>query len=187
MTDSAAPTDHRAATPRKTFVLDHLIGPHRGTRQVLVGDRLRIGTASDAEVHFQVLQTAAVALHHATLQRQGSDYQLNAEPGARVDVNGASVATRTLAPGDVLRFGVRGPVARFRRVTPRRQRYKSVGEVVEDCIECARADGATRLGQAARLLKAAPAALIMQTAPWARAGLVMLLVALVGATALLLL
>ena len=51
MTDADEATNHHVAPPRDAFVLDHLVGPHRGTRQVLAGDVLQIGTGVDAAVH----------------------------------------------------------------------------------------------------------------------------------------
>ena len=186
MTDAKVAIDNDGVPPRGTCVLDHLVGPHRGTRQVLAGDGLRIGTGTDAVIHFPAARASSVAAYHATLRRRGDGYQLSAEPGQPVEVNGVLVEAHILTSGDVLKFGIAGPVARFRRLIARHTRYKSMGEVVEDCLECARHDGATPLGQIALFLRAVPTAVIMQTTPWARAGLTALVLALVGATALLL-
>ena len=185
MSDSAASATPPSGASRNAYVLDHLSGTHRGTRQVLSGEFLRVGTAGDSAVHFPIAQAPAVALHHAVLQQQGSDYVLMVESGQHVEVNGKVVETHTLAPGDVIRFGTGGPIVRFRRLDRRPGTYKSMSEVLGDCADSARLETNSQFQRAAMFLRNAPVALLKQPAPWLRATLVITVVLLLSLSAML--
>ncbi|MEE8523806.1 MAG: FHA domain-containing protein, partial [Thermoanaerobaculia bacterium] len=103
---------------RPVPVVVHLSGKLRGTTERLSGDRLRIGTAAEAEVHFPADREPAVAESHAHLTRSGETYALHAEPGQRVWVNGERADTVELRSGDVLEIGPSGPTLRFRLYEP---------------------------------------------------------------------
>ncbi len=168
-----------------TPVLDHLVGTHQGTRQAFSESSLRIGTASDAAVHFPA-DHPAVATNHATLIRQGAHYLLAAEPGRHVEVNGEPVTSRRLVDGDTIRIGEEGPVVRFRLYEEGRTPYKSIPEAFRDCVDCARFGSETWPGRAGLFLQAMPRELFMQTSPWSRAAILLLLALLLTTTGLLL-
>ena len=86
-------------------VVVHLSGKLRGTTERLSGPSLKIGTALDAEVHFPADHEPEVAESHATLERRGSTWVLEVEPGQAVWVNGERVETRELRSGTSSRWG----------------------------------------------------------------------------------
>ena len=63
---SSTPPPADSGAGATTPVRDHLVGTHQGTRQAFSEAPLRIGTASDAAIHFPA-DHPAVAMHHATL------------------------------------------------------------------------------------------------------------------------
>ncbi len=161
--------------------LFHLTGSRRGTTDALVDDTVRIGTASDTEIHLPADREPDVAAHHATLHRRGSTYQLRAEPGREVWVNGEPVEDLVLASGDVLRIGKDGPRLRFRLYQRGHPLYRSMAEVLEDCVDCAQIESASAIGRAAIFFKMAPVGIATQTSPRFRGSL--LLVVLLAAIA----
>ena len=166
-------------------MLDHLVGTHQGARQVFSEASLRIGTASDAAIHFPA-DHPAVATNHATLSRQGTQYLLAAEPGRHVEVNGEPVTSRRLVDGDTIRIGEEGPVVRFRLYEEGRTPYKSIPEAFRDCVDCARLGSETWPGRVGLFLQAMPRELYMQTSPWSRGAILLILALLLTTTGLLL-
>ena len=145
--------------------LFHLTGSRRGTTETLLRDTVRIGTASDTEIHVPADREPAVAPHHATLHRRGLTYQLRAEPGHPVWVNGEPVEEMVLASGDVIRLGQGGPRLRFRLFERGQPGYRSMAEVLADCVDCAQEEGSTTFDQAQLFLRRAPWDLATQTSP----------------------
>lgn len=170
-------------TPRPMVV--HLSGSRRGTTERLSGDTLRIGTAADTEIHFPADREPLISPLHATLRRQGATYELQAEPEQPVWVNGQPVTQATLGSGDVVRIGEAGPLLRFRLYRGGTNAYKSVGDTLSDCVDCARHGGKTPLDRAAIFLTGMPRELATQTAPWFRSVVVLVLVALAVGIAML--
>lgn len=168
-----------------THVMDHLLGIHRGTRQVLWGEFILVGTSTDAQIHFPSDREPSVAPHHVTLERKATSYLLKVEPDGKVLVNGESVEIRMLVDGDIIQIGEGGPVLRFRSYKKERTSYKSISEVFEDCADRARFGAPTSLRRAAIFLNAMPRDLMTQTSPWSRGVIVSLLVLLFAATAVL--
>ncbi len=161
--------------------LFHLTGSRRGTTEALAEDTVRIGTAPDTEIHLPADREPDVAAHHATLHRRGSTYRLRAEPGRPVRVNGEPAEDWVLAPGDVLRIGEDGPRLRFRVYRRGHPLYRSMAEVLEDCVDCAQIEGSSPISRAAIFFKMAPAGIATGTSPRFRGSL--LLVILLAATA----
>ena len=158
-------------------VIVHLSGARRGTTQRLRGNRLRIGTGPEVEVH--VAHEPAVASHHATLVHRGDTYELETEPARPVWVNGQPAEHQVLSSGDVLEIGRDGPILRFRLYPPGSPAYKTPGEAFADCVACARHSSNTPVGRAAMLLAGTPRELATQTSRWFRAVMVIGMVALV--------
>ncbi len=161
--------------------LFHLTGSRRGTTEALVEDTVRIGTASDTEIHLPADREPDVAAHHATLHRRGLTYQRRAEPGRRVWVNGEPVAELVLAAGDVLRIGDDGPRLRFRVYQHGHPLYHSMAEVLEDCVDCAQIESRSAIGRAAIFFKMAPVGIATQTSP--RFRVYLLVIVLIASTA----
>ena len=160
--------------------LFHLTGSRRGTTEALTEETVRVGTAPDTEIHLPTDRESDVAAHHATLRRRGRTYQLRAEPGCRVWVNGEPVTEMVLASGDVMRIGDDDPRLRFRVYKRGHPLYRSMAEVLEDCVDCAQIEGSSPVSRAAIFFKMAPMEVATQTSPRFRSSL--LLVVLLAAT-----
>ena len=169
-----------------TLVLDCLSGVSRGRRELLSATTVRIGTSTNAAIHFPADEEPAVAGEHATLTQQGPSYLLRAVPGQRVEVNGEAVEARLLVPGDRIRVGEGGPVLRFRLYKPGRNPYKSISEALVDCVDYARQQSVTPWGRVVRFLRAMPRELFSQTSPWSRGSVLLLLALLLVTTGVLL-
>lgn len=167
----SGPIDQNFQAPVPVVV--HLSGSRRGTTQRLRGRTLRIGTASEAEIH---VAGEPVAEHHATLSLRGSTYGIRAETGRAVWVNGDRVEVLTLQSGDVIEIGAEGPVLRFRLYPPGSPAFKSLAEVFADCIDCARLAAPTFPARAAVLVGGAMRELTTQTSWRVRGGLIAFLV-----------
>lgn len=152
-------SDHGLPVP----VVVHLSGPRRGAAVTLSGEEIRVGTDPAMDLRLSSGPKPSVAGHHITLIRRGASYELSAESGHDVWVNGEPVERLVLASGDVLELGSGGAILRFRLypegTTPRR----SVAEVFSDCLECAAHGSESRLGRAAMVLGALPYDMAMRT------------------------
>ncbi len=173
---NASEADPSPGTPIPVVV--HLSRDRRGTTQRLVGEALRIGTSSEAEIRLPNEGAVGVGGYHATLTRRGQTYELETAPGRKVWVNGDPTERLVLASGDLLEIGEGGPVLRFRLYPPGSRAYKTLAEAFSDCVDCARLASDRRLGQTAVFLAGAPRELATQTSRWFRAGVVAVLVLL---------
>lgn len=166
----------RGTRPQPVIV--HLSGAHRGTTQLVYGERIRIGTGADTEIHFPPDREPAVSALHAELRREGSHYALFAAPGETVRVNNELVESRVLGSNDLIEIGENGPFLRYRVYHGAGRPYKTVGEAFSDCIDCARRSDSGLLGRLGILLTGIPRELLTQTAPWSRTAAGTLLVVL---------
>ncbi len=179
--NATTPVDPQRPDLGPVSVIVHLSGGRRGTTQRLRGPRLRIGTAPDSEIH--VAHEPSVGLHHATLLRRGSSYELVAEGDHPVWVNGRRVEDGILDSGDVIEVGKDGPILRFRLYPPGSRAYKSPKEAFSDCIECARNSTESSLGQVATLITTTPRELATQTSILFRVSMIIAMVVLLTVVA----
>ncbi len=163
-------------------VVVHLSGKLRGTTERLSGSPLRIGTASDADVHFPADGEPAVAAEHAVLEPQAGRGAVRAAPERPLWVNGEPVESQELASGDMLEIGRGGPLLRFRLYEPGSGAYKTMSEAFSDCVDCARYGADGTLARAGVLMRGVPHELATQTAPWFRAVVALALVLLTAST-----
>ncbi len=75
---------------------------------------------------------------------------------------------------------------RFRLYEEGRTPHTSIPEAVRDCVDCARLGGETWPGRAGLFLQAMPRELFIQTSPWSRGAILLLLALLLTTTGLLL-
>jgi S1-C subfamily serine protease len=148
----------------------------------LGGPHLHIGTDPSADIRIPLDTAPLPQPRHAVLERRGDTYEVVAEPGADVWVNGEKVDRLVLASGDVLEIGRDGAILRFRLYPAGTQPYKSLPEVFSDCIECARSE-ATMVRKAGSLAMRIPFDLATKTTRRFRF-LIVAAVALLAATTL---
>jgi S1-C subfamily serine protease len=165
-------------------VIVFLSGSRRGTLLRLGGQHLHIGTDEANAIRVPMDTEPLPMPRHATLVHRGETYELVAEPGAEVWVNGEQVEQLVLASGDVIEIGRDGSVMRFRLYDPGTEPYKSLPEVFSDCMECVRAEtGMVR--KATTLAVSVPRELVTRTSRRFRVLMVAALVTLMGSTAFL--
>jgi S1-C subfamily serine protease len=121
-------------------VVVFLSGSRRGTTLRLAGEHLHIGTDPEAAIRIPMDTAPLPKPWHAVLMRRGDSYEVFAEEGADVWVNGERVEHLVLASGDVMEIGRDGAVLRFRLYEAGTEPYKSLPQVVSDCLECAKAE-----------------------------------------------
>lgn len=181
----------QAAEASAATTLDHpipvivfLSGSRRGTTLRLAGDHLHIGTDPEAEIRVPMDTAPLPQPWHAVLMRRGGTYEVFAEEGADVWVNGERVDHLVLASGDVMEIGRDGAVLRFRLYESGMEPYKSLPQVVSDCLECAKAEPHT-VGKLWALAMGIPFELATRTSRVFRLVMVVALVMLAGSTAVL--
>lgn len=181
----------QAAEASAATALDHpipvivfLSGSRRGTTLRLAGDHLHIGTDPEAEIRVPMDTAPLPQPWHAVLMRRGGTYEVFAEEGADVWVNGERVDHLVLASGDVMEIGRDGAVLRFRLYESGLEPYKSLPQVFSDCLECAKAEPHPA-GKLWALAMGIPFELATRTSRVFRLVMVVALVTLAGSTAVL--
>ncbi len=158
-------------------VLDHIGGPLRGSRQVLTGQQQSIGTGEDAFIHFPALRTPDVLARHATLTKEEDSYRIRTEADAYVLVNGTRVTEHVLEHGDLIRLGETGPLLRYRNVAMSsggqltaegKNAPKLMKEVLDDCVDGARAETSSGIRQGLIVLSNLPKDITTQSSPVAK-------------------
>ena len=160
------------------FVIFHLSGMRRGRFEALTGDRLRIGTAPDAEIRLPT-EEPQVAGHHATLHRRPDGWELATVGPRGVWVNGERVERARLRAGDLIEVGQAGPVLRLRHYPAGSKAYKSPAEAFGDCVVTVANLEGSALSRALAFATGVPRELATQTSLRFRA-LVLLAIAILG-------
>ena len=177
-------TDHDVPRPGEEHpipVVFFLSGSRRGTMLRIGGDHLHIGTDPEAEIRIPMDTSPLPHPWHAVLMRRGETYEVFAEEGAEVWVNGERVDQMVLASGDVMEIGRDGAVLRFRLYDPDTVPYKSLPQVFSDCFECARAEDHP-VGKVRALAMGIPWELMTRTSRPFRLLMVVALLVLAGST-----
>ncbi len=168
-----------------TSVLVHLSGSRRGFSHRLSGNEIRVGTGPGMDIRLPLDTEPLPSPHHATLRCRGQTYEVVAEGGSEVWVNGERVSRFTLASGDVLEIGRDGAVLRYRVYDAGVAPYKTMTQVFGDCLDCARQSGRGPVGKAAMMFTDLPKQLLTQTARTFRLSVLTVLILLGFGTALL--
>jgi serine protease Do len=158
-------------------VIVHLSGPRRGATDRLAGEFLTIGSSEEADVHLVDLDPGHKPDIRGGLVCRGATYELVAEPGRKVWVNGVETSRTDLDSGDVIEVGRGGPLLRYRLYPPESAAYKTVAEAFDDCLECTKHGEAGRIRRATAFAVGFPRELLTQTSRVFRATV---MVALLG-------
>jgi len=163
-------------------VIVFLSGSRRGTILRLGGEHLHIGTDPEAKIRIPMDTAPLPKPWHAVLMRRGDTYEVFAEEDADVWVNGERVERLVLASGDIMEIGRDGAVLRFRLYESGTEPYKSLPQVLSDCLECAKAEPHP-VGKLRAVAMGIPWELATRTSRPFRTLMVVALVALAGSTA----
>jgi len=174
--DPSAPQGARSsdATP----VLVFLSGPRRGHMEVLSGDLIGLGLGPARAI----MPGDVAAARHATLRRRGGTYEIEAEPGRAIWVNGEQLDRLVLASGDVIEVGKGGDVVRFRIYGTGARVNKTVHEAFSDCLDCARHGSDKPVGKLAIFLTGLPVELATRTSAVFRVSISVVLIAVAAGT-----
>jgi len=142
-------SDNPAIVQSTTASLEHLTGSARGTASWLVGVEVDVSLGSDhririAEPDTGVPQDTIVARLH----RSKGSYEIEALNDYPLWINGKLVVARQLEQRDLIEFGDAGPLCRYRIYQQGSRVRKSLGDMVNDCIDYTRV---SRKPRAARL------------------------------------
>jgi S1-C subfamily serine protease len=144
--------DNLATIQAITASLEHLTGPARGTASWLIGTTVDVSLGSGhmiriAEPDSELPQDTIVARLH----RSKGSYEIEALNDYPLWINGTPVDTKQLEQRDLIEFGDVGPLCRYRLYPQGSRVRKSLGDMVNDCIDYTRV---SRKPRAARLLGA---------------------------------
>ena len=123
--------------PATVAVLEHLSGPSIGSETYLYSDEISVGLSPDRHLtirrskHTQTAETSAVAI--ASLARSGHTYSLKAENGKSIWINGRRVQSAELIDSDIIEFGEKGPLSRFRLLDTSQHSRRYFSEICSDC------------------------------------------------------
>ncbi len=171
-----------AKTGQSIAVLEHLSGPLLGTRTILSGRTIAIHV--DPERRLRAVEPGDVgdeaADPVATLTRGEGTYHLKAENGHSVWVNGRQVGEAELVHTDIVEFGEKGPLSRFRLIGSATHSRRYFSDICADCwdyMQTSRKPALVRIGHA---VGDGFKRLVSETTIFFRAGVVVTLVLLVA-------
>ena len=137
-----------------TASLEILTGPARGTASWLSGTSLEI-SLNDADM-IRVAKAGSEPLQEgvvARLHRCGDGYEIEARQQSPLWINGNRVESKQLQQRDLIEFGEKGPLSRYRIHQQGDRLKRSLGDMLDDCIDYTRVSRKpriTRLGKALR-------------------------------------
>jgi len=119
--------------------LEILTGPARGTASWLSGSALDISLNDEdmirvAEAGSEPLEDGVVARLH----RSGDGYEIEAREQNPLWINGERIESKYLQQRDLIEFGDKGPLSRYRVHQQGGRLKRSLGDMLDDCIDYTR-------------------------------------------------
>lgn len=152
-TREESPVD-TAKTDVEAAALEFLTGPARGTATWLGSATLDVSLHGDRLIEINEPGVGRVERDVvARLHRLEDTYEIEARDGGLLWINGERVTAKRLEHRDLIEFGDAGPLARFQLYRNGTRIHKSVGDILNDCIDYTRVSRqpmAVRVGRAAR-------------------------------------
>ncbi|MDH3387823.1 MAG: serine protease [Gammaproteobacteria bacterium] len=136
------PMTHDAATAS----LEILTGPARGTASWLTGATLEV-SLNDADM-IRIAEAGSAALQDgivARLHRSGDSYEIEALNQNPLWINGERCASKQLEARDLIEFGDKGPLSRYRVYRQGDRIRRSLGDMLDDAIDYARTSRRPRI------------------------------------------
>ena len=142
----ASPEDKRQDRLAATASLEILTGPARGTAAWLSEPTLDVSL--DEAEQIRVAEAGSEPLADgifARLHRAGDSYEIEARENQPLWVNGERVTSKRLEQRDLIEFGDKGPLSRFRLHRQGDRLNRSLGDMLADCIDYTRVSRRPRL------------------------------------------
>jgi serine protease Do len=134
--------------------LEILTGPARGTASWLSGTTLDVSlNPADmirvAEVGSEPLENGVVARLH----RAGDSYEIEALEDNPLWINGTRIDSKQLEQRDLIEFGEQGPLTRYRAHRQGDRIRRSLGDMLDDCIDYTRVSRKPRIARLQNALR----------------------------------
>lgn len=162
-----------------TAALEYLTGPARGTASWLSGVALDLVLQDNHGV--LIAEAGNVATPDsivARLHRSGDSYEIEARNERPLWVNGDRVEAIQLKQRDMVEFGDNGPLARFRLYRQGDRVRRSLGDMLDDCIDYTRVSRKPRVVRWQKALSEFGRDFVVETTVLFRVGVVLALVLL---------
>jgi len=131
-----------------TAFLEILTGPERGTACWLAGGQLDLSVGEGQRLYVsETGREAGPGTVVARLRRADGNYEIQVLGSEPLWVNGEPTVCRQLAARDLIEFGDRGPLTRFRLHRQGDRLRRSLGDMLGDAIDYARASRRPRLSR----------------------------------------
>jgi len=143
-----------ATTETATASLEILTGPARGTASWLTGATLEVSLNDEdmirvAEVGSNPLENGVVARLH----RSGDSYEIETLEDSPLWINGNRVDSKQLEQRDLIEFGDKGPLSRYRMHRQGGRLRRSLGDMLDDAIDYTRVSRRPRIARLQRALR----------------------------------
>ncbi len=167
------------AKPRATASLEILTGPARGTASWLTESTLDISLNQEdmirvAEAGSDPLENGVVARLH----RSGDSYEIEALEEKPLWINGERVESKQLQPRDLIEFGDKGPLSRYRLHHQGDRLNRSLGDMLADCIDYTRVSRKPRFAVLQKVTRDFLQDILLRTTMVFRVGVIVALVGL---------
>ena len=159
--------------------LEILTGPARGTASWLSGTALDISLNDEdmirvAEAGSEPLEDGVVARLH----RSGDGYEIEAREQNPLWINGERFESKQLQQRDLIEFGDKGPLSRYRVHHQGGRLKRSLGDMLDDCIDYTRFSRKPRMARLQRAFSDFGRDFVVETTLLFRISVVIALVAL---------
>jgi S1-C subfamily serine protease len=159
--------------------LEYLTGPARGTASWLSGSALDISLQDDHGLHIVEAGNAAQPESVvARLHRSADSYELESRNDSEIWINGDRVEARLLQQRDLIEFGDRGPLSRFRVYHQGDRLRRSLGDMLDDCLDYTRFSRKPRVARVQKALRDFGRDFAIETTLFFRVSVIIALVAL---------
>ena len=162
-----------------TALLEVLTGPARGTA-VWLGEPT-LDVSLDEEDMIRVAEAGSEPLRDglvARLHRAGDSYEIEAIDENPLWINGERVGARLLQQRDLIEFGDKGPLSRFRLHRQGDLLRRSLGDMLDDAIDYTRVSRKPRLHRWRHALRALLYDFALKTTLICRVGVILALILL---------
>ena len=168
-----------ADTTTATVSLEILTGPARGTASWLSGATLDVSINPEdmirvAEAGSEPLENGVVARLH----RSGDSYEIEALDDNALWINGTRIDSKQLEQRDLIEFGDQGPLTRYRVHRQGDRIRRSLGDMLDDCIDYTRVSRKPRFARLQNAVRDLSYDFVLQTTMLFRVSVIVALVVL---------
>jgi len=168
-----------AVTETATASLEILTGPARGTASWLTGATLEVSLNDEdmirvAEAGSNPLENGVVARLH----RSGDSYEIETLEDSPLWINGNRVDSKQLEQRDLIEFGDKGPLSRYRMHRQGDRLRRSLGDMLDDAIDYTRVSRRPRIARLQRALRDFSSDFAFQTTAFFRVAVIIALMVL---------